>query len=330
MPCSHALLPTGVTTVVACTAPSPRAMPAPAIADAARGRRSRGRGGGRSTADALDSGPEPVVGRRAVRRHRLPLRGGRGATASRPVDQPTPGVGLAQRPSDDRATVPASPGSVSGHDAHPGDLQTRRRRAGLTGEIIGRLERKGLRLVAASLRTIDEDTAGRHYEEHQGKPFYDELVTFITRSPSMVLVVEGPEDTWRIVRTLMGPDQSGRGPAGDHPRRSGDDPEREPDPRIGLGRVGEAGDRNLLSRSDVRSRSSRGTTVGSACETRARWAWCHSGRGPVVTGSDDEGRRTAPCVDRRRPVAFGHSHTPHGGSSTKWSPRADHEVDRSA
>jgi nucleoside-diphosphate kinase len=76
---------------------------------------------------------------------------------------------------------------------------------GLTGEILGRLERKGLRLVAASLRTINAETAGRHYEEHQGKSFYDELVTFITRSPSMVLVVEGPEDTWRIVRTMMGP-----------------------------------------------------------------------------------------------------------------------------
>jgi nucleoside-diphosphate kinase len=85
---------------------------------------------------------------------------------------------------------------------------------GLTGEIIGRLERKGLRLVAASLRTIDAATAGRHYEEHQGKSFYDELVTFITRSPSMVLVVEGPEDTWQIVRTMMGPTNPAEAPAG--------------------------------------------------------------------------------------------------------------------
>ncbi|HEV3128734.1 MAG TPA: nucleoside-diphosphate kinase, partial [Solirubrobacteraceae bacterium] len=76
---------------------------------------------------------------------------------------------------------------------------------GLVGEIVNRLERKGLRLVAASLRTIDEETAARHYEEHEGKSFYSELVTFITRSGSMVLVVEGPAETWRIVRTLMGP-----------------------------------------------------------------------------------------------------------------------------
>jgi nucleoside-diphosphate kinase len=85
---------------------------------------------------------------------------------------------------------------------------------GLAGEIIARLERKGLRLVAASLRTIDETTAGRHYEEHVGKPFYAELVTFIGRSPSLVLVVEGPPDTWQIVRTLMGPTNPADAPPG--------------------------------------------------------------------------------------------------------------------
>ena len=75
---------------------------------------------------------------------------------------------------------------------------------GLVGEIVGRIERKGLALVAAELRTIDEATAGRHYEEHQGKPFYGDLVSFITRSPALLMVVEGPEDTWKVVRTLMG------------------------------------------------------------------------------------------------------------------------------
>ena len=75
---------------------------------------------------------------------------------------------------------------------------------GLVGEIVGRLERKGLRIAAAELRTIDEATAGRHYEEHQGKPFYGDLVKFITRSPALLMVVEGPEDTWKVVRTLMG------------------------------------------------------------------------------------------------------------------------------
>jgi nucleoside-diphosphate kinase len=75
---------------------------------------------------------------------------------------------------------------------------------GLVGEIVGRLERKGLRLVAAELRTIDSAVAARHYEEHHGKAFYEDLVAFITRSPALVMVVEGPTDTWKVVRTLMG------------------------------------------------------------------------------------------------------------------------------
>jgi nucleoside-diphosphate kinase len=75
---------------------------------------------------------------------------------------------------------------------------------GLAGEIVARLERKGLRLVAAELRTVDADTAAKHYEEHVGKPFYDDLVAFIGRSPALVLVVEGPEDTYKVVRTMMG------------------------------------------------------------------------------------------------------------------------------
>ena len=85
---------------------------------------------------------------------------------------------------------------------------------GLAGELVGRLERKGLRIVAAELRWIDDETASRHYEEHRDKPFYGELVRFITRSPSMVLVVEGPEDTWRSVRTLLGPTDPAEAPPG--------------------------------------------------------------------------------------------------------------------
>lgn len=74
----------------------------------------------------------------------------------------------------------------------------------LTGEIIARLERKGLSIVAAELRTIDAETAGRHYAEHAEKPFFGDLVSFIGRSPAMVMIVEGPDDTVKIVRTLMG------------------------------------------------------------------------------------------------------------------------------
>jgi nucleoside-diphosphate kinase len=75
---------------------------------------------------------------------------------------------------------------------------------GLSGEILSRLERKGLRLVAAELRTLETDVAQAHYSEHDGKPFFDELVVFITRSPVLVMVVEGPDDTYKVVRNLMG------------------------------------------------------------------------------------------------------------------------------
>ena len=75
---------------------------------------------------------------------------------------------------------------------------------GLAGEIVARLERKGLRLVALQLRLVDEATARQHYAEHEGKPFFDGLVSFLTRSPLLAMVVEGPEDTWKVVRTLMG------------------------------------------------------------------------------------------------------------------------------
>ena len=75
---------------------------------------------------------------------------------------------------------------------------------GLVGEILGRLEGRGLRIVAMELRQLDAEFAGRHYEEHRDKPFFDELVTFITRSPLVAMVVEGPDDTWEIVRKTMG------------------------------------------------------------------------------------------------------------------------------
>ena len=75
---------------------------------------------------------------------------------------------------------------------------------GLSGEIISRIERKGLRLVAAELKTLTAEVARQHYAEHDGKPFFGELVAFITRSPVLLLVVEGPDDTYKVVRNLMG------------------------------------------------------------------------------------------------------------------------------
>ena len=75
---------------------------------------------------------------------------------------------------------------------------------GLVGEIISRFEQRNLKIVALELRQVDEATAALHYEEHAGKGFYGELIEFITRSPAVVLVVEGPEDTWQVARTMIG------------------------------------------------------------------------------------------------------------------------------
>ena len=75
---------------------------------------------------------------------------------------------------------------------------------GLVGEILGRFEARNLKIAAADVRTIDRATAETHYGEHAEKPFFGELVEFITRGPALVAVIEGPEDTWQVVRTMMG------------------------------------------------------------------------------------------------------------------------------
>jgi nucleoside-diphosphate kinase len=75
---------------------------------------------------------------------------------------------------------------------------------GLVGEIIGRFEAKGLLIVAMDQRTLDKETLARHYEEHVGKGFYADLVEFMSRGPVVAMVMEGPENTWDVVRTMIG------------------------------------------------------------------------------------------------------------------------------
>jgi len=74
---------------------------------------------------------------------------------------------------------------------------------GLSGEIVGRLEARGFVLRGMRLMRVTEELADRHYEEHIGKPFYPELVEFITSGPVIAMVVEGP-DAVSTVRTMMG------------------------------------------------------------------------------------------------------------------------------
>ncbi len=76
---------------------------------------------------------------------------------------------------------------------------------GLVGEIISRIERKGLRIVAMDQRVPDRALAEAHYDEHRDKPFFGELVDFLTRGPVVAMVVEGPDDqTFHVMRTLIG------------------------------------------------------------------------------------------------------------------------------
>jgi nucleoside-diphosphate kinase len=74
---------------------------------------------------------------------------------------------------------------------------------GLVGEIICRLERRGLKIVALDFRTIERGVAARHYAEHEGKPFYPGLIDYITSGPSALIVLEGPQAI-AIVRSTMG------------------------------------------------------------------------------------------------------------------------------
>jgi nucleoside-diphosphate kinase len=74
---------------------------------------------------------------------------------------------------------------------------------GLTGEIISRLERKGLKIAAMRMLQMDEALARRHYAVHEGKPFFPGLVEFITSGPIVAVVAEG-EKVVEVVRKLMG------------------------------------------------------------------------------------------------------------------------------
>lgn len=74
---------------------------------------------------------------------------------------------------------------------------------GLVGEVLGRIERKGFRVIALEMRTLTREIATAHYAEHEGKPFFESLVSFITGGPLVAAVIEGP-DAIVAWRTMMG------------------------------------------------------------------------------------------------------------------------------
>jgi nucleoside-diphosphate kinase len=86
-------------------------------------------------------------------------------------------------------------------------------RRGLAGEVISRCERLGLKIIAMRMLVVDEDLAARHYAEHVDKPFYPELVSFITSGEVVAMVLEG-ESAISLVRKLMGPTDPKDAPPG--------------------------------------------------------------------------------------------------------------------
>ena len=84
---------------------------------------------------------------------------------------------------------------------------------GLVGTIIGRFEATGMKIVGMKLIHVKQDLASRHYAEHEGKPFYDGLVNYITSAPVIALCLEGP-DAIAITRKLMGPTRPNEAPPG--------------------------------------------------------------------------------------------------------------------
>ena len=85
---------------------------------------------------------------------------------------------------------------------------------GLIGEILGRMERKGFKIVAMRMLTIDRELATLHYHEHVEKGFFEELVEFIGRSNVVVAVLEGEVDTISVVRKIVGPTNPVEAPPG--------------------------------------------------------------------------------------------------------------------
>ena len=86
-------------------------------------------------------------------------------------------------------------------------------RRGLVGEIVSRFERKGLTLDRMRMLTIDDELAGRHYAEHVEKPFFGELLAFITSGPVVAMQWTG-ESAVSVARTLMGPTNPAEAPPG--------------------------------------------------------------------------------------------------------------------
>ena len=115
----------------------------------------------------------------------------------------------------------------------------------LAGEILARIERRGFQVVAGKLVRVSRELGEEHYAEHREKPFFGELVEFITSAPTWALVVEG-EGAVATLRKTIGATNPADAEPGVDPRRPCDVDAEQPRPRLGLARVRSARDRTLV------------------------------------------------------------------------------------
>ena len=112
----------------------------------------------------------------------------------------------------------------------------------LIGEVLSRIERKGLDVVALELRTVERELAVQHYAEHDGKPFFESLLEFITSGPVLAAVVEGPRAIAAFRQLAGGTDPVEKATPGIDPRRLRAGDPVQPGARLGL--AGERGPRD--------------------------------------------------------------------------------------
>ena len=118
----------------------------------------------------------------------------------------------------------------------------------LVGEILSRIERKGLTIVALELKDVSDDLARAHYAEHDGKPFFGSLLEFITSGPVVAAILEGPRAVAAFRQLAGGTDPVEKAVTGHHSGRLRAGDPVQPGSRVGLHRVRGARNRALVPR----------------------------------------------------------------------------------
>ena len=189
---------------------------------------------------------------------------------------------------------------------------------GLTGEIVARFERKGLKIVAMRHMQVTEDLAKQHYAEHDGKPFFGELVEFITSGPIVAMVLEG-EEAIKAARQVIGATNPLEATHGLDPRRLRDRGRQEHGPRLRLARVRRARGEAVLRLSSPPPRPQRRAILeqlGVAFEVRPADVEEETAGEPARRGARE---RPPQGAARSRPASSCSAPTPTSRSTARSS-----------